>query len=235
MRYRAVFFDAGETLVHPHPSFPELFAQVLEDEGVDAVPDPTSIDTALVSDRFATAAKDGELWTTSPERSKRFWLDVYRLFLEGLGLSGHPHLPERLYERFTDLASYQLFSDVEPALRALRADGLTLGVVSNFEAWLEALLDQLGVRGFFAVLVISGAEGIEKPDPRIFRLALDRAGVSADETVYVGDNPVFDTGPAEGLGMAAVLIDRRNRFPDHGGIRITTLEDLPVAMGVPAR
>ena len=59
--------------------------------------------------------------------------------------------------------------------------------------------------------------------------------MAADETVYVGDNPVFDTGPAEALGMVAVLIDRRNRFPDHSGIRITTLADLPVAMGVPAR
>ena len=233
MTYRAVFFDAGETLVHPRPSFPELFAQVLNDEGVRPVPAPEAIDTVLVSDRFAAAAKDGELWTTSPERSRRFWLGVYRSFLEGLGLSGRADLPERLYLRFTDLASYELFADVPAVLRGLSGRRITLGVVSNFEAWLEELLGALGVADLFAVLVISGAEGIEKPDPRIFELALHRAGVPAEAAVYVGDNPEFDTGPAEALGMLGVLIDRRNRFPNHSGVRITTLDELPGAIGLP--
>jgi putative hydrolase of the HAD superfamily len=233
VRYRAIFFDAGETLLHPRPSFPELFAQVLEEEGVRPVPGPEAIDTVLVSDRFAAAAKDGELWTTSPERSKRFWLGVYRSFLEGLGVSGRPELAERLYLRFTDLASYELFPDVTVVLPALSDLGITLGIVSNFEAWLTKLLGALGISDLFSVTVISGQEGIEKPDPRIFQLALDRAGVRANESVYVGDNPVFDTGPAEGVGMRGVLLDRRNRHPHHAGTRITTLAGLPAAVGLP--
>lgn len=231
--YRAVFFDAGETLLHPHPSFAELFSEVLRSEGIEPAPDPGRIDTILVSDRFAKAAADGELWTTSPERSRRFWLSIYETFLEGLGLASHDRLPERLYERFTDLASYTLFPDVHSCLSRLKATGLMLGLVSNFEAWLEELLEALGVSGFFDVRVISGLEGVEKPDPRIFGVALDRAGLSAGEVVYVGDNPVFDTEPAEGLGMFGVLIDRRGRFMDHSGVRIESLDDLPLAIGLP--
>ncbi len=77
---------------------------------------------------------------------------------------------------------------------------------------------------------ISGEVGVEKPDPRIFLLALERAGVDAAETVYVGDNPEFDVWPSAALGMTPVLIDRRERFPDHEGLRITDLRDLPTVL-----
>ena len=90
-------------------------------------------------------------------------------------------------------------------------------MISNFEAWLDRLLGELGVRSSFAVRVISGIEGIEKPDPRIFELAMERAGVEPERSVYVGDNPEFDVDPALAVGMLPVLIDRRDRFPDAPG------------------
>ncbi len=99
--------------------------------------------------------------------------------------------------------------------------------MSNFEAWLDDLLAKLGVRERFPVLVISGLEGVEKPDPAIYRLALERTGVDAAETAFVGDNPVFDVAPAAALGMTPVLIDRRERFPEHEGLRLRDLRELP--------
>src|SRR5206468_12283532 len=144
--------------------------------------------------------------------SKAFWFSVYEAFLGQMGLPSDHGLPERLYGAFTDLSNYRLFPDVRPALRRLSRSGLTLGVISNFEEWLERLLESLGVRDVFAVRVVSGVEGMEKPDPRIFEVALERAGVGAGESVYVGDNPMFDTDPAEALGMLGVLVDRRGRF-----------------------
>jgi putative hydrolase of the HAD superfamily len=228
----AVFFDAGETLVHPHPSFAELFSLVLRREGHDV--DATTVNDRIlvISDRFKQAALDEELWTTSPERSRSFWLSVYDIFLEALGLPRHDGLGDVLYSEFTDVANYSLFEDVPPVLRRLRAAGLTLGVVSNFEEWLEGLLEELGVRDEFDVRVISGIEGMEKPDPRIFRLALERAGVRAEESVYVGDNPHFDVEPAAAVGMFPVLIDRRGRHPDHPGARVDTMADLLPLLGV---
>jgi putative hydrolase of the HAD superfamily len=70
-------------------------------------------------------------------------------------------------------------------------------------------------------------EGVEKPDPAIFRLALDRMGVEPAEAVYVGDSVQFDVEPATALGMVGVLLDRRHRHPDHHGIRLTSLDELP--------
>lgn len=226
MRFRAIFFDVGETLVHAHPSFPELFADVLAREGHPVGVDAVHEQLHHVGDRFSQAASGGELWTTSPERSRAFWLSVYERFLDGLGLPADEGLHESLYRAFSDLANYALFDDVAPALAALRGSGITLGIVSNFEEWLERLLEQLGVADAFDVRVISGLEGIEKPDPRIYRLALERAGVEPERSAFVGDSPEFDVDPPAALGMFPVLIDRRERHPSFGGVRIRRLTEL---------
>ena len=115
-------------------------------------------------------------------------------------------------------------------LDAVARPGVTLGIVSNFEGWLDDLLGRLGVRDRFPVRAISGLEGVEKPDPALFERALRRAGVDAADAAYVGDNPEFDVDPARALGMAPVLIDRRGRFPAHDGARIEDLRDLAAAL-----
>jgi putative hydrolase of the HAD superfamily len=230
--YAAVFFDAGETLVHPHPTFPDLFAEILRREGHDISPETIRERGHVVFDRFRAAAEANELWTTSPERSRRFWHDVYGIFLRELGIPNANGLIDVVYAEFTDLGNYRLFDDVTPVLDRLRDAGLLLGVVSNFEEWLERLLEDLGVRGYFQVSVVSGVEGFEKPDPRIFRLAMARAGVTPERSVYVGDNPEFDVDPAHAVGMFPVLIDRRERFADAPGARITTMDQLPALLGV---
>lgn len=232
MRFRAVFFDAGETLVHPAPTFPELFADVVTRAGHPREAREVVAASAVVTRMFSEHAAASTLWTTSPERSRAFWTDVYGRMLAALDLPAADGLRESLYGAFTDLANYALFDDVRPALERLAPTGAVLGVVSNFESWLEDLLGALGVRDAFPVRVISGLEGIEKPDPRIYRLALERAGVDAAETAFVGDNPEFDVDPPAALGMTPVLIDRRERHADHAGPgpRITDLADLPAAL-----
>ncbi len=234
MRYAAVFFDAGETLVHPHPTFPDLFAEILAREGHDVSPERVRERTHVVYERFRSAAEANELWTTSPERSRRFWHEVYTIFFRELDIPNANGLIDVVYGEFTDLANYRLFDDVPPVLERLRDAGLVLGVVSNFEEWLERLLEELGVRPFFDVRVISGVEGVEKPDPRIFELAMSRAGVTPERSVYVGDNPEFDVEPALAVGMFPVLIDRRGRFEgdEVSCARITELGQLPELIGV---
>ena len=89
-----------------------------------------------------------------------------------------------------------------------------------------------GIDGYFEVWAVSEELGVEKPDPAIFRIALERAGATAAESVYVGDNPVFDALPAEEAGMAAVIVDRWNRFPEYEGTRIPSLDELPGVLGL---
>jgi putative hydrolase of the HAD superfamily len=227
MPYRAVFFDAGETLVYAHPSFPELLSTVLRDEGMEA--DPEAIREALpqVAEVFTRATERRELWSTSPERSRRFWAGVYRTLLGELGLPFTTGVAGRLYSVFTDVSNYRLFPDALPVLRKLREAGLRMGLISNFEEWLERLLEAVEVTTFFDVRVISGIEGIEKPDPEIFRVALERLGARPEESVYVGDNVTYDVEPAREVGMTGVLLDRRGRYADFEGPRIESLDELP--------
>ena len=235
MEPKAIFFDAGETLVYPHPSFAELFSEVLRAEG-------HLIDPALVRDtvsayshRFTEAARRGELWSVSAERSRAFWLGIYRDFIREVGIEADAEkLGNLLYATFSDPVNYRLHPDAIPTLDRLRAAGIPLGVISNFEEWLERLLEALGVTGYFPVRVISGIEGVEKPDPRIFQIALERVGVDAAEAVYVGDHPFFDVEAAGEVGMLPILIDRRGRYADADCIRITSMEDLPAAIGIDA-
>lgn len=230
VRFRAVFFDVGETLIHVEPTFAELFVTVLAGAGHERSGDEVREATTHVYARFSEAARDGSMWTTSPERSREFWTSVYDRMLGELGIPDGDGVANALYREFTRMENYVLFDDVRPTIAALQGAGLLLGIVSNFEAWLE---DWFGVHELidtFPVRVISGIEGIEKPDERIYRLALERAGVDAADAAYVGDNPEFDVDPPAALGMFPVLIDRRDRFPDHAGARVRDLRELPAML-----
>ncbi|HMI93384.1 MAG TPA: HAD-IA family hydrolase [Polyangiales bacterium] len=93
------------------------------------------------------------------------------------------------------------------ALARAQAAGIKLVVVSNSEGKLAYVLDQVGIGRYFAAVLDSQIEGVHKPDPEIFRRALDRVGVSADRALMAGDIPEVDLGGAAGAGIAGVLID----------------------------
>ncbi len=234
---RAVFFDAGETLVYPHPSFVELFAEVLGEEGhpIEAETVQEVVHASSESFNELMLSETALNWSTSPERSRALWDVVYRVFLKETGIPEREHerVVQALYDRFRSIASYRLYPDVMPTLERLQKMDLTLGLISNFEDWLEQLLETLEVSRFFDVTVISGIEGVEKPNTRIFDIALERAKMDAAHSVYVGDNPIFDAEPARQAGMLPVIIDRRDRHTDSEFTRITSMEDLPAAIGLP--
>lgn len=222
-----MFFDAGETLVHPEPSFPELFAKVVRDAGHHIEAAQVEDAVGLVTRRMDAAARDGKAWSTSPERSREFWFAIYASFLQALSIPDSELLRAGLYETFSDPANYSLFPDALPAIESLDAAGFSMGVISNFEAWLDGLLDGLAVGEYLPVRAISGLEGVEKPDAALFEVALERAGLAPGDCAYVGDNPLSDMEPAAALGMFPVLIDRNGRHPGSPHARIASLTQLP--------
>lgn len=229
MSYRGVFFDAGLTLLAPYPSFDELFSIVLAEQGIVVAPEDVGAAFARVAPGFIEVLdKLGATeWTTSLEVSRRFWSEVYKTAFDELAIQDlDGGLAERLYERFTRYESYRLFPDAVPTIERLREDGLTVGLISNFEEWLEGMLIEMEVAHLFDVMVVSGVEGVEKPKPEIFLAALERAGVLPEESIYVGDHPRIDVEGASAVGMTGVLIDREGRYPTHEGFRITTLDEL---------
>lgn len=236
MALRGVFFDVGDTLLAPHPSFLELFALVLGEYGhtvtTDAVEESLQAVGRSVSEVIGKSTD--QRWSTSREKSRAFWSRLYGAMLEHLGVPDpEGALFEALYGRFTSYESYRLFPDVLPALEACRGAGLTLAVVSNFEEWLEGMLVEFRVAPFFTCLVISGKEGVEKPDPAIFRLALERTGLDPAEVAFIGDHPELDVAAANELGMTGVLVDRWDRYGDFAGPRVRDLLGLLPLLDIP--
>jgi putative hydrolase of the HAD superfamily len=231
-RYDVVLFDAGETLLRPDPSFPELIVRLLERRHVAVEHDePEWIERALqtVFQAMDDLVVNREQFSTSTERSRAFWEEIYTRLLGELRVDDPDGvLATYLYDEFSNPKHYALFPDAMPALRELAATGYTLGIVSNFEEWLTILLERLGVLELMSVVVVSGREGIEKPDTEIFRRALDRLTATAERAVYVGDNPRIDVAPALAMGMGAVLVDRRGVHDAVSGATVVrSLEQVP--------
>ncbi len=223
----AVFFDAGETLLSPQPSWSELSVKVLGDRGHHVTLEQMREAWRYGGDHFIRASEEGRLFSTSQGESHAFWTTLYADMLSFLEIADEG-APQVLYETFSDPSNYALFADALPTIEEFRSRGVKLGVISNFEGWLKTLLDVLGIRESFDVIAISGDLGWEKPDARIFEWAMDEAGVKPAASLHVGDSPNFDAQPAHDLGMTGVLLDRHGRWTDLEAEypRISTLSEL---------
>lgn len=226
---KAVFFDAGETLLAPHPSHHEIFALVLAERGHEVDPETVQEVFADMAPTF-TGVMDRmqvKFWSVSREASLEFWGAIYGEALERLNVPDPDKaIFDSLYERFTRYDSYRLFPECVATLRAVRDAGMVVGLISNFEEWLEGMLIEMEIAHLFDCMVISGKEGVEKPDPEIFRIALERTGIAAGDALYVGDHIENDFVAARAVGMEAVLIDRKGHHPAFEGHRIEALDGL---------
>jgi putative hydrolase of the HAD superfamily len=120
-----------------------------------------------------------------------------------------------------------------PALDAMAAAGLRLGVVSNWDCGLADVLDGLGVGDRFDVVAASAVVGAGKPDPAIFRHALGALGVAPAAALHCGDLPAYDCAGAAAAGVRAVLIDRAGGLSAGACPTIAALPEL-VPLAVPA-
>ena len=229
---RAVFFDVGGTLAYPHPSFHAVIARILGEHGVIVTAEQVLAVEPKVWEAVETYQRQGGCFTRSDVESRQFWYWVYETFLGLLGVPDARALPQRLYNEFIKHETYRLYPDSLPALQALREQGLLLGVISNWEEWLEQLLLHLEIHTFFGSTTISGTTGIEKPDPRIFTLALDSLGVAPEEAAHVGDSMRADVEGARAAGLVPVLIDRLGQYPPGDYLRVTDLTHLPTVLGL---
>jgi putative hydrolase of the HAD superfamily len=204
-RLRAIFFDAGGTLLRPYPSVGAVYAAVARRHGIDRTAD--EMESAF---RQSWAALKRPGLTVS---RKGWWRElVYR----ALGQENEACF-EELFETFARADVWQVFPDVEDTLREARARGLHVGVLSNWDERLRLLLDSTDLAKHFDSMTISCEVGVEKPNAEIFLTALRAAGVTASQAVHVGDSYEEDVRGAEAAGMKVILVDRRGRGAD--GIR----------------
>ena len=204
-RPRAIFFDAGNTLLRMN--YAAIAAQ-LATLGVHVTEDVLQraewrARVRLDADLFA--ARGGS--TESRSTAGRY----LRYVLEELGVADEATVQAMAEWRHGYNPPVGLWNTAEPAattaLALTREAGLVAAVISNSNGSVASILAALGFLPHLDFVLDSSVVGIEKPDPRIFRLALERAGVTPGEAVYVGDLYSIDVLGARAVGMSAVLLD----------------------------
>lgn len=205
---KGVFFDLGGTLTTANPSVAEQIVQTLADFGHPVPHHNVAGALQRRAPQFDDPKNSG--WTLNHERSYAFWTHYYDSVLSELGISSaeRSDIVLRIYEKLSQPRGYGLYPDVIPVLERLAGEGYTLALISNWEAWGAELVEYLGISRYFPTAVLSGCVGMEKPDPEIFRLALDHADLPPEQVLFIGDIVQLDIEPAEAIGMHAVLIDR---------------------------
>jgi len=234
---KAVFLDVGWTLVHPRRPLWTVLGEIVRESGGSATDEELErlVHGLAAADRkrAVEAFRSGAEYTDSDEAFRQSFAAMGRIVFRASGLeSDHGALTERTLQRFWELSNWEVFPDVVPALRRLRDRGIPVIALSNATTELAGFLDRIGLTPHLDHLVISAEEGIKKPDPRIFRVALNRAGVEAPEAVHVGDMYLEDVLGARGLGIRPFLMDRGpdGMFPHHREPRDDGDGDEPVAV-----
>ena len=118
-------------------------------------------------------------------------------------------------------------SSVRKVILDLRKKGYKIGIISNSDGRLVNQLKSLKVKELFDVIVDSREVGVEKPNPEIFKIALERLGADAGRTVFVGDVPSVDVAGARAAGIIPVLLDRHDLYPDEDVARLRSISELP--------
>jgi putative hydrolase of the HAD superfamily len=218
---KTVFLDAGGVLLFPNWTRIE---EALARQGVQV-----SAEALSRAEPRARKQLDDRQTVGATTDTGRGWL-FFDLILEHAGVPPSPATAAALAELHAYHQANNLWElvpeAVRPALSALRAHGLTLVVVSNANGTLRAHMERIGLGSYVDHVIDSCEEGVEKPDPRLFGIALARANARAESTIHVGDLYQVDVVGARSAGLRAVLLDETGQHTDTDCVRVRSLGEL---------
>ncbi len=207
-KIKAVFFDAGGTLLRPARSIGETYAEIARHYG-------QHWEAQVLSDGFKAAFKrrrprpDEEVATDGDERAWwRLVVEDTLIVVERPESFPFDHYFEELYHVYARPELWRVYPEVVTVLETLRGRGLRLAVLSNWDWRLRPLLEGLELAPFFEAVLISGEHGAEKPSPKLYAAALAKLGLDPHEALMVGDDPLNDYWAPQQAGWHSLLVER---------------------------
>lgn len=204
------FFDVGGTLIEPTPSVAHIYRGVLEQFGWQGDPKTLGPTFRRVFDAHVARSGDAPLsFGRNEQEGQQWWRRLVFDVFDAIRFGERREACFRaLFEAFEDPSVWRVFDDVFPTLEGFERAKVPVGIISNWDYRLPPLLKKLGLWERFDPVLISCFEGVAKPSADIFRRALARVGLAAEDVGYVGDKPDLDLWPARRVGMRAHWIDR---------------------------
>lgn len=231
---RVVFFDAAETLFHVNGSVAEIYLEHAVRFGFVK----TGGSLEAIRQAFNRAFREAPppvFAVTEPAQLKQserlWWFDIVHNVFYRVGMFDRfDDFFDDVFAAFEDPACWRLFPETVATLEQLKAQEIELGIVSNFDSRLFAVLRGLGIADFFDTVTISSLAHAAKPAPRIFRVALDKHALDPEEALHVGDSLRDDVEGAAQAGLHAVLLDRQGRHRETGIRVIRSLGEIPALL-----
>ena len=214
---RAVFFDWFNTLAHYEPPREELERQALHEVGIKVALRDVSRGLLIADRDYFEENTLSPIRERSPEEQVEVYTRYQKTVLAEAGVNATEELILKIMGRLQQLYSsmtFVIFDDVLSTLKMLKEKNLTLGLLTNLNSDIDSICQKLGVKPYLDFTVTSTEAGADKPQPPIFRLALERARVDAAEAVHVGDQYKLDVVGARGVGIKPILIDRADVYPE---------------------
>ena len=218
-----IFLDAGYTLFAANPSPSAFYHQVCTRYGAD-----------ITAEQMIEAMRGARIDTVLPEMSdpntdlfcsdeedRQWWWNYDSDIFRRLGIPGEKHedIFEDIYTFFSDPAAWELYPDTIESLEKLKSEQFSLAIVSNWNSSLRKVVDGLNLTHYFEFVIASAEAGSKKPSPKIFQLALERAGVEPSRAVHIGDTYQADILGARRAGIRGIMLDRRaGEHKDHEAI-----------------
>jgi putative hydrolase of the HAD superfamily len=220
MGIETIFLDAGGVLVVPNW---ERVGRILLAQGIEVQPLTLAAADHLAKFEIDTGNYVGV--STDSDRWRRYFDRVF----------AHASIPldSRVDAAIDAMRSYHsarnlwesVPDEIRPALLRLRKRGLCLAVVSNANGTVADAFERVGLSEYVDMIIDSHYEGVEKPDPRLFQIALERAGSQRDTTIHVGDLFHVDVAGARAAGIRAVLFDAADLYKEYDCQRVGSLTE----------
>jgi putative hydrolase of the HAD superfamily len=204
---RWILFDAVGTLIYADPPVAKVYHAAARRFGSSlAIATIQQRFTAVLREELRTDAVSLDRPPTNEAAERDRWQRIVAAVIDDVA-SGE-ELFEQLWLHFAQPQHWRMYDDVAPTLERLRSHGFCLGIASNFDSRLEAIVAAHSALAACDAVFVSSAIGYAKPDPRFFAAVEERLGASPAEIVLVGDDEVNDVRGAAAAGWRAEYLNR---------------------------
>jgi putative hydrolase of the HAD superfamily len=216
----AVLFDAGGVLLDLDYGYLRRLIETPE----------LSVSEKELSRLEAIARMEINSHVQSGGRVSETWRDYFHVILAraGVTVDRQGAIIDTLWEAHERFGLWTVaLPGAKETVSILKERGYRIGVVSNAEGRVATDLAAAGFGAFLETVVDSHLVGVEKPSPGIFEIALERMGIQARSSVFLGDVPAVDVQGARAAGLTPILLDRHDLYPDVDAMRLRSIEELP--------